>query len=286
MLAPALLFYLPFFVVPLGLSVYYSLTSFSGAGSSKFVGLSNYSTLFHDTFFWISFRNTGIILAEALVLLVPGAFFLALFLRDRRVRGAQAMRALIFAPVIIAPILVGLIFVFILDPNIGFINQALGRLGIHAKPQWIGGVSLTPYVVGLVYIWENIGFILTIFYAGLQMLPRDVFEAAQVDGASPRDQVRYITIPLLRETFGICTVLVITGVFRIFELVYELTGGGPVHDSDVLTSYMYYLTFTTFRYGYGMALAVVICALSIGVFGFYLFAASRRQRSFRGPGNE
>lgn len=286
MVTPALLFYVPFFVLPVALSAYYSLTSFSGSGGSKFVGLSNYTSLFHDTFFWISFRNTGIILAEALALLVPAAFSLALLMRDRHVPGAQAVRALIFAPVIIAPILVGLIFVFILDPNIGLINQALGALGIRGKPEWIGGTTLTPYAIGFVYIWQTMGFILTIFYAGLQMLPREVFEAATVDGARYRDQVRYITIPLLRDTFGICTVLIITGVFRIFELVYELTGGGPVHDSDVLASYMYYLTFTTFRYGYGMALAVVICVLSIGAFSLYLFAAARRRDKVRVFGDE
>jgi raffinose/stachyose/melibiose transport system permease protein len=159
MVTPALLFYVPFFVLPVALSAYYSVTSFSGSGGSKFVGLSNYSSLFHDTFFWISFRNTGIILGEALALLVPAAFSLALLMRDRRVPGAQAVRALIFAPVIIAPILVGLIFVFILDPNIGLINQALGTLGIHDKPQWIGGTTLTPYAIGFVYIWQMMGFI-------------------------------------------------------------------------------------------------------------------------------
>jgi len=129
-----------------------------------------------------------------------------------------------------------------------------------------------------VYIWENAGFIMTIMYAGLQMIPRDILEAASVDGATPSQRVRYITIPMLRDTLGICTVLVITGAFRIFELVFMLTGGGPVHTSDVLVTYMYYLTFTSFEYGPGMAIAVVTSGVSVIVFGTYLVVSQRRSR--------
>jgi raffinose/stachyose/melibiose transport system permease protein len=275
MVAPALIVYCLYFALPLGLSVYYSFTSFSGTGSAAFVGVTNYRSLVHDPFFWSSFRNTGIILAESLLFMVPVAFILALMMRDRVARGGQVLRALIFAPVVIAPILVGLIFVFIFDPDIGMVNHFLTAVGVHSPPQWIGGVTLTPYVVGAVYVWENLGFVLTIFYAGLQLQPREPYEAAAIDGAGFIAQVRFITIPMLRETFGICTVLVITGVFRIFELVYQLTGGGPVHDSDVLVSYMYYLTFGIFQYGYGMALAVVICVVSVGVFGSYMLLFGR-----------
>jgi raffinose/stachyose/melibiose transport system permease protein len=122
----------------------------------------------------------------------------------------------------------------------------------------------------------------TIFYAGLRMLPGEVFEASVIDGASTVQQIRYVTVPMLQETFGICTVLVITSVFRIFELVYELTGGGPIHLSDVLVTYMYYITFTSFEYGYGMAIAVVVCILSVVVFaGYLLFVRRTRNRGLR-----
>ena len=120
---------------------------------------------------------------------------------------------------------------------------------------------LAPYSIALVFIWSTVGFAMTIFYAGLQMLPADVMEASALDGASGARKAWYVTIPMMRETFAITTILLITNVFKIFELVYQLTGGGPVHKSEVLVSYMYFVTFSSQQYGLGMAFAVVITAL-------------------------
>jgi raffinose/stachyose/melibiose transport system permease protein len=108
------------------------------------------------------------------------------------------------------------------------------------------------------------------------MLPRDVMEASTLDGASRLQQLRYITVPMLRQSFGICTALVVTGVFKIFELVYALTGGGPVHLSEVMVSYMYYVTFTTLQYSYGMALAVVVFVIGVLATVATLFGVKRR----------
>jgi raffinose/stachyose/melibiose transport system permease protein len=268
MIGPAGVFYVGYLVVPVVLSFYYSFTNYSGLGAATNVGFSNYRSLGRDPLFWSSFRNTGVILAIALLLVIPGAFLLARVI-SRGLRGGTLCRAALFAPAIVAPILVGLIWVFILDPKIGFINAVLSST-IGVRPQWIGGTTLTPYSVGVVFVWEQMGFILTIFYAGIKMLPQDVFEASALDGVTRWQEIRYVTVPMLQETFGICTILVVTGVFRIFELVYELTGGGPVHMSDVLVTYMYYLTFTNLQYGYGMALAVVIALLGVGTTLVYL----------------
>ena len=210
------------------------------------------------------------------MVLLPCAFLLAVLL-SQQIRGAGAMRALIFAPAIVAPILVGLIWVFILDPKIGLINAVLGAAGLP-QPEWIGGTTLTPYAVGFVFVWEQIGFMLTIFYAGLRLLDREVLEASALDSRNRWQELRHVVIPMLQESFGIVTLLIITGVLRIFELVYELTGGGPVHLSDVLVTYMYYLTFTLQQYGYGMALAVVICVLGVGGSILYLQLGRRRRR--------
>jgi len=276
MIGPAAIFYLSYLMLPVALSVYYSFTNYSGLGSPGSAGVSNYRQLAHDPLFWSSLRNTGIILGIALVVLLPCAFLLAVLL-SQQIRGAGAMRALIFAPAIVAPILVGLIWVFILDPKIGLINAVLGAVGLP-QPEWIGGTTLTPYAVGFVFVWEQIGFMLTIFYAGLRLLDREVLEASALDSRNRWQELRHVVIPMLQESFGIVTLLIITGVLRIFELVYELTGGGPVHLSDVLVTYMYYLTFTLQQYGYGMALAVVICVLGVGGSILYLQLGRRRRR--------
>jgi len=274
MLAPALILFTAFFVYPVGYAIAYSLTNSAGFGAAKFVGLDNYTALASDPFFRQSLKNTVVILVVSVLVLVPASFGLALLLRQR-VRGAGAMRALVFGPAIIAPILVGLIWVFILDPRVGLLNRLLEPLGI-GPVQWIGGNTLTPYAVSLVFIWSSIGFAMTIFYAGLQLLPGDVMEAAMLDGASSWQRLRYVTVPMMQETFAIVTILLITNVFKIFELVYMLTGGGPVHRSETLVSYMYFVTFTNQRYGSGMAIAVVIFVLGALTSLAYLAAARRR----------
>lgn len=275
MLAPALAFFTVFIAYPLGYSLVFSLTKFQGFGEPEFIGLDNYAALFDDPFFWRSLQNTLIILVVSLAVLVPGSFGLALLLR-RTVRAGGALRALVFAPAIIAPILVGLIWVFLLDPKIGLLNRALAGLGV-APVQWIGGDTLTPYAVALVFVWSSIGFAMTIFYAGRQVLPDDVLEASSLDGATGWQQLRYVTVPMMRETFAIVTILMITNVFKIFELVYMLTGGGPVHRSETLVSYMYFLTFTNQKYGLGMSLAVIITVLGAVVSVAYLLVSRERR---------
>jgi raffinose/stachyose/melibiose transport system permease protein len=275
MIAPALLLYTGYMVYPILYSVYYSFTSYDGVSPATFTGLDNYREMANDTVFTTSVQNTGIILGVAVTLLVPLAFLMAVLLSGD-VKGSAILRPLVFAPAIVAPILVGLIWIFILDPKIGLLNALLQAVGIAVQPQWIGGSTLSPYSIAFVYLWQQIGFIVTILYAAIRMLPRDVMEASTLDGASRLQQLRYITVPMLRQSFGICTALVVTGVFKIFELVYALTGGGPVHLSEVMVSYMYYVTFTTLQYSYGMALAVVVFVIGVLAMVATLFGVKRR----------
>lgn len=277
MIAPAIILFTVFVVYPVLYSMGYSLTKFQGFGSPEFIGFDNYVTLGADPFFWRSLQNTLIILVVSITLLVPLSFGLALLLRVR-IPGASGLRALVFGPAIIAPILIGLIWVFILDPKIGLLNRMLAGVGI-APVQWIGGDTLTPYAISLVFLWSSIGFAMTIFYAGLQVLPNDVMEASALDGARGWQQLIYVTIPMMRETFAIVTILLITNVFKIFELVYVLTGGGPVHRSETLVSYMYFITFTNQQYGLGMAIAVIVTVLGAIVSIGYLLLSRERQQA-------
>lgn len=279
MITPAALFYSVYLLFPLGLTVYYSLTGYSGLGSAKYVGLANYSQLVHDPIMHTALRDTFIVLGFGLAVLLPMAFILAVLLSGP-IKGSAVLRMLLFAPGIIAPILVGLIWVFILDPKIGLINAGLTAIGVPSHVQWIGGTTLTPYSVGLVYVWEQVGFILTIFYAGLKLVPIEILEATTIDGATKLQQLRYVTVPMIRQTFSIVVVLIVTGSFRVFELVYEMTGGGPVNLSQVLVTYMYNVTFGQFEYGYGMAIAVVTALLGGFISVIYLgFSRGRRLRS-------
>ena len=275
MLAPTLAVFTLFVVYPVVYSGVFSFTRFQGFGAPQWIGIDNYVALLNDPFFWQALQNTLVILVVGLAVLIPASFGLALLLH-RAIPGGGALRALVFGPAIIAPILVGLIWVFILDPKIGLLNRALGTVGLPPV-QWIGGDQLTPLSVSIVFIWSSIGFAMTIFYAGLQLLPTDVMEASALDGATSWQQTWHVRIPMLRETFAIVTILMITNIFKIFELVYMLTGGGPVHRSETLVSYMYFVTFTNQQYGYGMALAVIITLLGAIVSIGYLAAVRKKE---------
>ena len=257
MVLPALILFVGFVIIPIFISVYYSVTDFTGIGEAHFIGLKNYRVLFHDKFFFIPLKNTFIILICITITVLPISFLVALLL-EKSFKGSGIIQSMIFAPNVVAPILVGLIWLFILDPKMGLINAVLKGIGLEGwQQQWIGGQTLTPYAVAFVYLWQVLGFYTTINMAGLRSIPSDIYEASQIDGANRVQQVWRITIPMMKNTIVINTVLIITGGFKIFETVQQLTNGGPNHVSDVLVTYMYHTTFTTSRYGYGMAIATV-----------------------------
>ena len=256
----------------------YSFTDFSGIGKESFIGFQNYERMFDDKLFFISLKNTLIVLLVSTVILIAVSFLVALML-NREFKGNNVAKAMIFSPYIIAPIIAGTIWMFILNPEFGLINEFLEKIGLGAlKQEWIGGKTLSPWSVGFVFSWQVLGFHATIFLAGMKMIPGDIYEAASIDGASRTQQTWFVTIPMLKETFVINVVLMITGALKIFELVYQLTGGGPNHLSDVLVSYMYYVVFTSSQYGYGMAIAVFILAVSILGSFLYIRSAQRNNR--------
>ena len=263
MIMPAVILFTVFFLAPIFISVYYSFTDFSGIGAAKFIGFKNYQVLLNDKFFFIALKNTFIILIGITITILPLSFIVALLL-EKPFRGSGVVQSMIFAPNVIAPILVGLIWLFILDPKMGMINAILRSIGLSDyQQQWIGGKTLTPYSVAFVYLWQVLGFYTTINMAGLRSIPADIYEAAEIDGANYFQRIRKITIPMMKNTIVINTILIITGGFKIFETVKQLTNGGPNHMSDVLVTYMYDTTFTSSRFGYGMAVATVSFVLCL-----------------------
>lgn len=276
LLLPTLIVYTLYIIAPIFIAIYYSFTKYSGIGKAKFAGLSNYMRLFSDEIVLISLKNTVIILAVNFLLLLVVAFFVALLLNNR-LKYNGFCKALIFSPAIIAPIIVGIIWVYILDPEVGIINGILGAIGLEGwKQQWIGGRTLSPYSMAVIYFWQQLGYIVTIYIAGLKMLPEEVMEAAMVDGTSAVQKVLYIIVPMMKTTVSTVVVLVITGTFKIFEIVQQTTNGGPNHMSETMITYSYSTTFVNGEYGYGMSLATVTFVISILiVFGYQLVAGRK-----------
>ena len=198
---------------------------------------------------------------------------------DKSFRGNGLFKMVVFAPYVIAPIIIGIIWGYILNPGYGLLNNALTKVGLGALAiEWIGGLKWTPLSLSIVFTWQLLGFHATIFLSGIKAIPDDIYEACEIDGAGKLQKIFYVTIPLLKETIIINTVLIITGVFKIFELVVQLTGGGPSHMSELLTSYMYFTVFKSRKYGYGMAVAVVILVFSIAASFIYIRITNAKQK--------
>lgn len=275
-LVPTLLVYVVFIILPIFIAIGYSFTRYSGIGKARFIGLDNYKRLFHDQLFWKSLQNTAIIFVLASVLLLVLSFLLALLLNNK-LKFADTSKALVFSPAIIAPIIVGIIWVYILDPKIGVINNILRSIGAGSlAKQWIGGTVLSPYSMAIIYFWQQLGYLTTIFIAGLKMIPEEVLEAVKVDGANAVQRVFYVTIPMMRSSISTVIVLIITGIFKIFEIVQQTTGGGPNHISETLVTYSYSMTFQSSEYGYGMSIATVTFLISLGITGIYFLFSKER----------
>jgi raffinose/stachyose/melibiose transport system permease protein len=280
---PTILVYCVFIICPIFIAIGYSFTKYSGIGKAKFNGLSNYIRLFSDKTYWLSFKNTMIIFVVAFTVLLVGAFFIALLLNNH-LKFTGFSKSLIFSPAIIAPIIVGIIWVYILDPEIGVINGALGAIGLDSwKQKWIGGDTLSPYSIALIYFWQQLGYLVTIYIAGLKMISEDVLEAVKIDGANASQRLRYVIVPLMKSTISTVAILLITGVFKIFEIVQQTTGGGPNHISETLVTYSYSTTFNNGEYGYGMSIATVTFVTSLIITGIFLTITkknmNRRERT-------
>lgn len=278
MLLPTLLIYIVFIIIPVFIAIFYSFTEYSGLGKAAFQGIKNYSKLFHDKLFIIALRNTLEVLGFSLVFLLIGSFFSAL-LMNKSFKGNAAFKMVVFAPYVIAPIIIGIIWGYILNPGYGLLNNLLQAIGLEALAiEWIGGLKWSPLSIAIVFTWQLMGFHATIFLSGIKAIPEEIFEASEIDGANLWQRIVYITLPMLKETIIINTILIITGVFKIFELVVQLTGGGPSHMSELLTSYMYFTVFKSRKYGYGMAVAVIILIFSIVASFTYIRISSMKQK--------
>lgn len=281
LLAPTLIIYTLFIIIPVAVAIYYSFTEYTGLGKAAFIGLENYFRMFQDRLFLIALKNTFLVLCASIVFLMVGSFLIALIM-NVDFKGNGLFKMVLFAPYVIAPIIIGIIWGYILNPNYGLLNSFLRAAGLDALAiEWIGGRTWTPLALSIVFTWQVLGFHGTIFLSGLRTIPHDLYEAASIDGANGVQKVFRITLPMLKETIMINAVLVITGVFKIYELVVQLTGGGPAHQSELLTSYMYFTVFQSRRYGYGMAIAVAVLICSVLGSFVYIQIASRRRREGR-----
>jgi raffinose/stachyose/melibiose transport system permease protein len=281
-LLPAVLLYGTFIVYPMVDAVRLSLFDWDGFATTPkiWVGLDNYRRIFrHDPVFWTAFRNSVKWLILSLVVPTVMGLGLALLL-NRRLRGRNLFRTTFYLPAVVAPIAVAAMWRWIYDPNFGVLNRVLGLVGIDVVGRaWLGDPDTALYATFVASVWTVVGLNMVLFLAGLQNIPRELTEAARIDGASTKQVFRHVTLPGLRPAIVIVLVLTIINSLKAFELIVGTTGGGPAQQTQVLALWSYTQSFANHDFGAGNAVATVLLLLTLAVVLPYLGWSMRRTRA-------
>ncbi|MBF6606061.1 MAG: sugar ABC transporter permease [Chloroflexi bacterium] len=262
LLGPCLIYLFAFSVFPLLYSLRLSFTDLGIAkDSGHWVGFDNYVAVFNDPFFWNAARTTAVMVGSAVVLQVVLGVGLALFF-NQRLRGSWLVRGALILPMLLTPIVVGVMWRAMLNPDWGIVNWAIGRLGLPPI-NWLGSTDWAIRTLVIADTWQWTPFVFLVVYARLQALPEHVFEAVQVDGAGRWATFRYITLPLLAPAIAFAAIFRAIDAFRSFDLVYGLTYGGPARTTTTLSFLTYQTGFDFQQYGYSAAIAYVMVVVLI-----------------------
>ncbi|WP_222122126.1 carbohydrate ABC transporter permease [Curtobacterium sp. 9128] len=256
-MAPSLLILGAFVVFPILRSLWYSFFDWTvGATSQPFVGIGNYVKLFHDGQFWNALGITLEYTVASVVLLVVLGFVAALLLQ-RETLANRIVRSVFFFPTIVSLVTIGLVWKFLLDPDIGLVGGITTMLGLPSVA-WLQSTSLALPTIVFVSVWKSIGFAMILFVAGLKGVPAERYEAAQLDGATRWQTVWQITLPSIRPTMLFTSMILTIQSFQVFDLVYVMTGGGPVFHTDTLVNLLYRDGFVNYQTGYASAISWVL----------------------------
>ncbi|RJL36208.1 sugar ABC transporter permease [Bailinhaonella thermotolerans] len=228
-----------------------------------FAGVDNYRRLAGDAEAWRSVWVTVLYVLLCIPLQTVLALALALLL-DRRVRGVRIYRALFVVPWMATPIVLGLVWTWIFDPRDGALNRALALVGVHG-PEWLSDPSWALPAVALVSVWQNTGYNMLFFLAGLQGVPKELHDAAATDGATASQRFWRITLPLLNPTMFFVMVTNLIGAFQVFDTVFVMTEGGPSGSTAVINFTIFQTAFRAFDFGYASTLSMLLFALIFAV---------------------
>jgi ABC-type sugar transport system permease subunit len=253
-----------------------SLYDSSNGRTFEYVGTQNYERILSDPDYWETARNTVVYTIAFVVLVTAASLALAILLNAQQ-RGKGALRAAYFVPVVISPVVVGLIWSWVMTRQNGVVNELLRGVGLPA-PGWLLDPSLAMLVIILVGVWINLGFFTMILLAGLQSIDPNLYEAAKLDGATVWKQVREITLPLLRPTTMVVVILAAINGFQAFDYIWTLTGGGPVGATTLMVQYIYENAFQSpIQYGLASAAGVIFFIVVFGVTMLNYLVGRRRE---------
>ncbi|MFE7841990.1 carbohydrate ABC transporter permease [Streptomyces sp. NPDC057474] len=276
---PAMLLFAFVVLVPSARGVYYAFTDWDGLSPDfSFVGLDNFSEMFRDEDAMQAIRHTLLIAVSITVVQNAVGLLLALGVNSV-IKSRNVLRVFLFAPAVITPVVTAYLWRNLLGPD-GAVNSLLGAVGLGGwRQDWLGSPTLALWSVVGVIVWQFAGYSMVIFLAGLQSVPKEVHEAAAMDGAGPVRRFWSVTRPLLAPALTINLMLSIIGGIKLFDQVYALTGGGPGHATDTISTLIYKDAFTLGEFGYSIALAVVLTIIVAVVSSGQYLALSRNERA-------
>jgi raffinose/stachyose/melibiose transport system permease protein len=254
-------------LVPLGFSAYFSLTNWAGFGAYKFVGLQNYrDILASDPVFRRALLNTLLLMLATIFVQNPVAFALAAVLAHVSQRLSRFLRTVYFVPAVLSLVIIAKLWVNLLNPTYGMVNKLLKLIGLQALAvSWLSNPHTALWAVIWIIVWQGFGWALLFYYAGLMTVPREIEEAARVDGASWFQTYVHIVIPYLYPVIAAVIVIDVISSMKQMELIFLSTGGGPGQLTQFVSVYLYQKAFVAGEYGYGNALSVLFVAISVGL---------------------
>ncbi|SFT08321.1 raffinose/stachyose/melibiose transport system permease protein [Sulfitobacter marinus] len=267
LLTPALGVYAMFAIWPMIDVLILSFQDWNGITENReWVGLRNYyHILYNDPVFWVAFKNTFIWTVLSVVIPPLLGLGLALGLNQKLILRAP-LRAIYYLPVIIAPIAVATMWRWMYDPFFGLFAQLLADLGLSSwAVDWLGDRDVALYSIFVAYVWQNVGFSMVLFLAGLQSVDSSLIDAAHIDGANRRQVFKNVTLPALRPTITIVLVLSTISSLKAFDIIYGMTGGGPAQSTQMLALWAFTQSMEIFDYGRGSAVSVVLLLLTLAV---------------------
>ncbi|GAA2978685.1 multiple sugar transport system permease protein/alpha-1,4-digalacturonate transport system permease protein [Microbacterium terrae] len=262
-------------LVPVLILFYMAFTNWNVFGKADWVGIANFQRLLGDGSFHIAFWNTLYYSVLHIPLTIVVSLGLALLLNNK-LRGVAFFRTAAFFPYITSIVAIAVVWNLLFSPDYGPINQVLRAIGIENPPGWLTSQEWAMPAVVIVSTWRDMGYYMILFLAGLQTVPRELHEAARVDGANVWQRFVNVTLPCLRPTMFFVTVMLTINSFKIFDLILVMTDGGPGQATLVLSQFIYRKGFEESQFGYASAAAVVLFVLCIGVTIIQFFWNKRR----------
>ncbi|MGN0356140.1 MAG: carbohydrate ABC transporter permease [Muricoprocola sp.] len=265
---PALIIYVCFALIPIIYNIYLSFFETNLMDVNKFVGIKNYIDLFKDGTFLKALKNNITMVIGSLIAHMPLAMFFGNAIH-RKIKGASFFQTVFFLPSVICGVAVGLIWTFIYNGQYGLLNGLLKAIGLGKYAQtWLSNKDIAIFMIIIVVMWQYVGYHMIIQLAAMRNIDAELFEAAEIDGASEWQQFKSITLPLIKPILQIDAVLIITGSLKYYDLIAVMTAGGPNHATEVMSTYMYYQAFNILRYGYSATIGVflmILCFMSVGI---------------------